>query len=363
MSQDKLEDKEIEAPGLSPNLTAAQILRGPYISPINVIRTYESGEFEIFTLEWLVACHKNKYSSIRRCTGAGDKGRDVIGKHSNGSWENFQCKHYSSSFRSSEAALEIAKHIYYAFMGHYQPAIKYYFVVSSGLSAHLNGMLENQTALKDYVKESWKKTHLKNIIKGTQIKLENALESYFDKFDFSIFTQYPIQTIIDEHLATPYHPARFGGGLRNARKIIPLPPENILDEEKNYVSKLLEIYSEKANKPIKSQEDLKKIKDLLNHFERQRAAFFSAESLREFSRDSFLNDEYYNALLRDFYDILIEIVDSNHPDAWTRLLETLKASTAVSISRHPIFQVVKTDDRKGICHQLANSRDEIKWKK
>lgn len=43
----------------------------------------------------LYGCKKSKYSSICRIGSAGDKGRDVVAYHNDGSVDYYQCKHYN----------------------------------------------------------------------------------------------------------------------------------------------------------------------------------------------------------------------------------------------------------------------------
>lgn len=54
------------------------------IAPIDKVHIMDEDSFEHFTLEWLYGCKKDKYSSIMRIGGAGDKGRDVIAYRKDG---------------------------------------------------------------------------------------------------------------------------------------------------------------------------------------------------------------------------------------------------------------------------------------
>lgn len=71
------------------------------IAPIDKVHIMDEDSFEHFTLEWLYGCKKDKYSSIMRIGGAGDKGRDVIAYRKDGGVDYFQCKHYNSALAPS----------------------------------------------------------------------------------------------------------------------------------------------------------------------------------------------------------------------------------------------------------------------
>lgn len=72
-----------------------------YIPPIDKVRVMDEDSFEQFTLEWLYGCKKDKYSSIKRIGGAGDKGRDVVAYYNDGSVDYYQCKHYNTALAPS----------------------------------------------------------------------------------------------------------------------------------------------------------------------------------------------------------------------------------------------------------------------
>ena len=63
------------------------------IAPIDKVHIMDEDSFEQFTLEWLYGCKKEKYLSIKRIGGAGDKGRDIVGYYSDGTVDYYQCKH------------------------------------------------------------------------------------------------------------------------------------------------------------------------------------------------------------------------------------------------------------------------------
>ena len=91
------------------------------MDPLQVIQIYSSDEWEQFIREW-VESMRARYNEIRRASGSGDKGRDVVGYVSsvsqNSLWDNYQCKHYDHALYPSDLWKELAKLCYYTFKGH-----------------------------------------------------------------------------------------------------------------------------------------------------------------------------------------------------------------------------------------------------
>ncbi|KJR44366.1 hypothetical protein UF75_5256 [Desulfosporosinus sp. I2] len=110
---------------------------GANIPPINQVKMMDEDSFEHFTEEWLYACKKNNYTSIKRIGGAGDKGRDVIGYYNNGTVDYYQCKHYASALTPSEYYIELGKLCYYTFSNEYAIPKNYYIVASNDAGLNL----------------------------------------------------------------------------------------------------------------------------------------------------------------------------------------------------------------------------------
>ena len=82
-----------------------------------------------------------------------------------------------------------------------------------------------------------------------------ALRAHVDGFNFSIFDAVPPLRLIDEHRATPWHVARFGGGLPPRPPILS-PPPALAGSEQQYVRELLRAYEDRLGTPIRSLSDL-----------------------------------------------------------------------------------------------------------
>jgi hypothetical protein len=95
------------------------------------------------------------------------------------------------------------------------------------------------------------------------------------------------------------------------------------------------------------------------HYPRQREAFYSAEALRLFARDS-VPAGTFEALKDEVHDGVIETYERDHPMGYTRLSCVLQAAAEVQLTRNALISVTEVRDRKGMCHQLANE-DRLIW--
>ena len=116
---DELNLNEIEPKTASVVPTARQVSTGIPIPPVRLLQVLSSDEWEEFTEEWL-SFHKAKgaYQSIRRFSGPGDLGLDVIAftavEGFAKPWDSYQCKHYDHALTPGDAYPEIGKIIYHS---------------------------------------------------------------------------------------------------------------------------------------------------------------------------------------------------------------------------------------------------------
>lgn len=76
--QDGLDPIERSAYPSGP-LSPRDILLGRPLNPRQVIATYSDDEYEVFVKEWASDGLGAQYAVVRRASGAGDMGRDVLG--------------------------------------------------------------------------------------------------------------------------------------------------------------------------------------------------------------------------------------------------------------------------------------------
>jgi hypothetical protein len=98
-----------------------------------------------------------------------------------------------------------------------------------------------------------------------------------------------------------------------------------------------------------------------HHYLRQREAFYSAEALRVFARDS-VPEGTFSALQNEVLDGVIETCDRRYRDGFERLSYVLTAAGSLHLTASALITVTEQRDRKGICHQLAND-DRLIWVK
>ena len=287
-------------------------------------------------------------------------GRDVIAFHKENPslYDNYQCKHYRGPLNPSNVWIEFGKLIYYTKKGEYSWPSSYFFVAPLGVGPKLSRLLRDPEKLRSGLKAEWNKSCTNKIIKDCSVVLDESLIQYIDSLDFSIFHAMPPLRMIDEHAETQWHLMRFGGGLPKRPPVdIPLPTP--AGTELRYISKLLEAYSEHTGKEVKSHEAIP-TKVLLDHFDESRIQFYSAEALRTFSRDILPSGEF-NALQAEFHDCIMDEIRSAHPDGYRRVIAVVQRARQLQISECALKAVINPRDRAGICHQLANDKEMVRW--
>jgi hypothetical protein len=288
-------------------------------------------------------------------------GRDVVAyvnQTSDNDWDNFQCKHYKDALQPSDIWCELGKLCYYTFISAYTVPRKYYFVAPRGVGNMLSNLLHSPQDLKKRLLEEWDK-HCKCSITSTkEIRLDMALQAHIDNLDFSKFESKPPLVILDEHRNSPYHAARFGGGLPQ-RPSVPPPPVAIADIETHYVRALLDAYEDRLRSQLSSPNELNE-PTLVQHFQRSRREFYNAEALRAFSRDN-VPPGTFEGLLDEVYDGIIDEVESSHRDGLERVLAVVKQAKTLALTRNALLPRVSQADRGGMCHKLANDK-RVKWR-
>lgn len=342
-------------------VTAAQVANGPVIPPQQRLLTYSPDEWEGFVEEWAYYCLTAKYKHVQRFSGAGDMGIDVAGfvddKRLQGVWDNYQCKHYDHAIRPSDVWAEFGKVIWHSYSGEYTTPRRYYFVSPRGSGTSLSRLFSNAEKLREELIANWDK-HVKDAITSTQeVLLDAKLRAYVDAFDFSIFDAKTALQLVGDHRTTPVHVARFGGGLPT-RPASDKPPQEVAVAESRYVTQLLGAYSEHTGTALTDPSALS-LPKLRDHFRRQREAFYEAESLRVFARDS-VPPGTFESLLDDIHDGVVDVHEASHADGYEKVCAVTKAARDMQITANALITCTKPKDRDGICHQLVNE-ERIRW--
>ena len=341
-------------------LTSSSIYSGIPIPKTKLIELFSPDDWEGFTEEW--ASSLASYSKVVRFAGAGDKGLDIVGflKGSvfTGGWDNYQCKHYDNPLTPSDIWVEIGKIIYYSFLGDYPPPKVYYFVCPNGIGTKLAKFLAAPDKLKSETKKNWVDHCQTGITSTAIITLTGDLLDYFEQFDFSVFSSKSAVELINEHALTPFHAARFGGGLPGRPSSV-LPPTDIAPSESRYIQQLFQAYSEYTGEPINDEIALNSKPNLKKDFARQRERFYSAESLRNFARDT-VPQGTFEEFQEEVFQGVVDIYESSHDDGLARMRATLSQSAQLPLTSSPLSSVMKVQDKQGVCHQFANI-DRLIW--
>lgn len=350
-------------PAAKGSATSSSVITGKQFSPQQQVLLYSSDEWEEFILEWVNSQTKN-YLSVQRFTGAGDMGIDIAGFVDKdglmGVWDNYQCKHYGQPLPATTAVTEIGKILWYSFNKKYVPPRKHYFVAPQDCGTKLIKLLSKPADLQKYVFDNWDTYCLKKITSTQDVKLEDTFRDYAEYFDYSIFTSKKSLDVITDHNTTPFYTGRFGGGLK-PRPTPMSAPATIAAAENRYVQQLFDVYSEERNATVASLSDLSTSQELTQHFHRQREMFYHAESLRNFARDNVPSGTYEN-LMSEVHAGVIEVESAAHSTSMKRLTEVTQAAVSLHLTASPLISVTMVQDKKGICHQLAND-DKLRWKK
>lgn len=327
------------------------------------VQLFSADEWEEFAEEW-ASSFESSYHCVKRFAGAGDKGLDVVGfiasnQFSDG-WDNYQCKFYDKPLTPSNVWVEFAKIIYFTKCGEYTAPRKYYFVAPKQIGTKLGKLLANAPKLKEELKVNWEKHCEDGITSTAKIKLEGDLLAHFESFDFTIFDSVSLVRMIEQHVSTPFHAVRFGGGLGNRPKPV-IPPEDTVSMDHRYIRQLLSVYAQSIGDDQQSPDLslLDKDDSIRNNFRRQRERFYHAESLRNFSRDT-VPSGVFEALQDDIFDGVVDMCESQHACGMDRLNATMSQAANVTVDASALTSVTRTRDKQGMCHQLVNE-SRLNW--
>lgn len=358
---DRLKTVPLPTPTAPPGgVSAATAISGPPIPPIERIKLYSAEAWEEFTTEWVDSL-RDAYASVEKCGGAGDMGRDIVAVSTEDAdtWDNYQCKHYAKPLKPSEVWVEFGKLVYYTRRGDYSYPRKYFFVAPHECGTTLSSLLKKPEKLKAELLTNWERYCKDKITKTESVELDDAMRAYIGGLDFSIFAAVQPLRVIDQHATTRWYVQRFGGGLPD-RAPAPLPPVRPGDHEANYVRALLDAYADHLRGDLA---DIEQCSDtnLKEHFADARLEFYSAESLRAFSRDTLPPGEF-EQLQDEVHGGIRDEIRGVHADGYQRVLAVVKLARCLQLSERALRSRLAPRDRGGICHQLANEL-KVKWVK
>lgn len=340
--------------------TADHVQAGLPIPKASRVQIFSPEDWEGFTEEW--ASSLTGYAIVRRFAGSGDMGLDVAGFTDaagfSAHWDNYQCKRYDHPLRPADIHVEIGKIIYYSWLGEYSVPRSHYFAASRGVGTTAAKLLLDPNKLRESVRQAWDKQCRCQITTTADVTLTGDLLSYFDVFDFSIFGSKSVLELIAQHEKTKFHAVRFGGGLP-PRPTPHAPPAEPTAHESRYVRQLLDAYGDHLGQEVPDLAALAQRQPLHRDFSRQRERFYSAEALRNFSRDT-VPEGTFDALQEEVYQGVVDICEGSHSTGFERMKATVSQAAQVVSTSNPLAPATRVQDRQGICHQLANE-DRLHW--
>ncbi|WP_147445393.1 ABC-three component system protein [Corallococcus aberystwythensis] len=242
--------------------------------------------------------------------------------------------------------------------GDYTCPRKYHFIAPQGAGTKLSNLLRAPNKLRAGLFSNWDEQCRNKITSTSPIELDAALKSHINNLDFSIFEATPPLRIIEAHAKTRWHVARFGGGLPMRPPSQP-PPTVPASTETTFVRELLNAYGDHLKQHVSCIDDIAHAKNICEHFSDARLEFYSAESLRTFSRDTLPAGQFENLQEEVNSGIRDEIRD-DHADGYRRVIAVIKTARSLSLTGHVLHGRMSVKDRGGICHQLAND-GKIRW--
>ncbi|MUL67092.1 hypothetical protein BOO86_21645 [Mycobacterium sp. CBMA 234] len=335
-------------------------LAGPAVSPQARISWYDDEEWERFVEEWVHAL-KRGYAQIKRFGGAGDRGADIAAFKTayglEGAWDCFQCKHYAAPLALSDVWPEMVK-IFVAVSGNLcKLPDTYQFLAPRGCSTQCGRTLSSPSVLQTKFFERLDEADSKPI-KGFGPKDIAAARIIALSADFSMFRSVELMDVLELHSTTRWHSARFATALKPRPAHVPAPGE-LASHESRYVRQLVDVYTEAHPNEYLEPESIASNPKVGARFRRQRENFYKAESLRVYARDA-VPPGTFERLQDDIYSGIVDVVESDHSNGLARLTTVLNLVGLLDLNRHRLITVADIDDRKGICHQLANV-DRVLW--
>ncbi|MFM9632833.1 ABC-three component system protein [Streptomyces galilaeus] len=341
-------------------LLAPAMQGAPLLNAKQYLYTYSDEQWEDFTVEWVRALG-HPYVLVTRMGGAGDRGADVAAcltrQGTNGEWDCYQCKHYEEALRPADAWPEIVKIFVAKVLKVYELPTRYVFVAPK-IGSYLTRYLANPATLKEEFFKAWNKADSR-LGADLDAGVRTAVEALAHATDFSMFEARDIDWIVELHRTTPHHARRFPTPLR-PRPAVERPPSEQRAYEAVYVQKLLAAYNEKYGLQLQTLQEAREHARTQQHLARQREAFYSAESLRVFARES-VPVETYEAVETDLFEAVIQAEEREYDLGYERLTAVLDA--AVNHQPNPaniLAPVITVRDRKGLCHHLANDH-QLTW--
>ena len=320
---------------------------------------------------WAYRCLKaeGKYCHVHRVGGAGDKGRDVIAYLDDtfSLFDLYQCKHYKGELTYSNLFGEFGKLLTYTYKKTYHVPQHYYIACPYGLAQSFRDMLQDGAKnLKESIIADWDAKVVAKVGVTNGIKLDESLKTYIEEFDFSIVQELDPQSFIDEfrEKGAPYFFWYFGGGWNAIKKTTLLKPTEPDEKERNYITNLLEAYSEHAHEVVDTSNISDADKTKYNrHLDRSRSIFYAAEEIRLTSRSSTPPDsDEFEELKNQINTFIGDTYDEDYEDGFTKVKKVVEKAAEYNHAESLLIgQFLDSNVKQGVCHHLSNE-GTLTWK-
>jgi hypothetical protein len=354
---------ELPSPSKVPvSVVSSMMASGPRLTPKQILTQYSADEWEQFVLEWVLALKQERgYIDVVGLGGSYDRGADIVAfldrQKTDGRWHCFQCKHYDAPLGTAKAYPEMLKILVAVAEGEYATMPERYVFVAPNIGASLKQLMVKPKKFRAAFLAAFDKPGSRLGAPYSAASLARGLDLARET-EFSCFEAATLDVILDQHYSTRYHAQRFGTPLPD-RPAGSAPPPEHTDKEARYVQQLLDVYNEEwqcsAHSPIEAQAHPR----AGNHLRRQRVAFYCAEGLRLFARDS-VPPGVFEALQEEVHSRVDEIQERDFATSLERVNAVLDAAVVLPLRETSLVKVVEHRDRAGICHQLANA-DKLTW--
>jgi len=317
-------------------------------------------ELEQFVRDW-VASKKPEYFDVTRFSGAGDRGRDVVGFLSNklheGPWHNYQCKQYGQHLSTATVLNEIGKVLYYAYTGEFSAPSRFSFVAPRGVNRNVEKFFFNPGQFRDALLSDWDKSCATSIISNQVISLDSALKGFIESIDFSIIERVSLDDILSDAYVKPALFKWFGAdpGPAPLGKV----PTEIESSELPYIGQLLDAYGQREGRTYAEPKEISDHQFHGPHLVRQRERYYDAAAFKRFYRDN-TDKNVLDTFENDIFHGVVDTCTANHLDALTRV-DAVMAQAASVQPAGPLAHHARVPVKQGVCHHFANE-DKLKWR-
>ncbi|WP_442593319.1 ABC-three component system protein [Parapusillimonas sp. JC17] len=347
-----------------PRKNRFEVKRG-VVPPSSLVLHFSPDQWEKFIEE---ACRQRTspngalYSVVKQLGGAGDGGRDIearlVTALSEGQWDLYQAKHYSTRLSPSEFFPELAKFFLQLVAGTYPPPRNYLLCAPRGVGNDLHNLLSKPVEFKARFLRDWMAG--KTGLQGRSDELTKPVQDLVAAYDFSKIIECQLRDLLAWHeLNRKEHFELFG--IEAERGDDPSAPDIPTMVELAYIEELRRLYEEHAGRPITLQQVLQE-QSYNEHLQGHRALFYCAEGLKMFSRDLYGEDEFNTLLEMVLIGVRSSVNSLKHKTGEERLGAGIYMATSLKINDSVLAPRLRAGDLPGTCHHLANE-GKLKWVK